>query len=299
MRWLVVVVLVACAHAPPKQTPPDVDAFYRAADLAKAGKAMLAYDAYTDFIRRYPYSRLRPDATIELADFDFDRGDVTAALAKYREATFPPDDDRGWYVRYRIAWCDLNLGNASEAEREMRAVTEAPPNGRRARTMLIDEAKKDLAAMVEKSADPTYVAADQLYAQQKFCEAAPLYSQVAQSDAREHEEAGYALVLSTISCEHLTDAAPDETTASTPPWQHVLAALDIYIAHAKVVEPAARFRRGQLLYDLHRFSDAAADFRAVIHDAPSDEMAPYARTLLLDCEQQLNQPAAPTTSSRK
>jgi hypothetical protein len=260
---------------------PDEVEFRRVYELARRQQPEQALPALMDFVMTYPDSKYRSDAELEAAEILFDKHDLANALRGYQLLHFPADDNRAWYARYKIAWCKWSLGDRAAAIAEMTAVSHAEATAAGPRTQLIDRARQDLATW--QGADLTYVRAEQLYAQQQFCEAAPLFAEVARgNDALDREEAAYAHVLATVSCEHLEKAKPD----ASAPWKRVLTAVEAYLSNVKPPMVGMRFLHGHILYAEGRFTEAAVDFRKVIDDAPTDETAPFAAVLLLDSDEQ-------------
>ncbi len=266
----------------------DAVLFYYATALTTHGRAGDAIAVLDELITDYPTSRYRPDAFLTLGDTRFDRGDTAGALASYQAASFPPDDERGWYTRYRIAWCHFRLGDTARAADELTAVLQAPPSRSPARAKLVAQARKDLGTLLGE--DATYARADALYAAKQFCEAAPLFALVAVSAAANRVEAAYAHVLATLSCEHLADVNPDAGPGQTPlpippPWQHAIAAMDLYLAQVAHADErdAVQFKRARILYAFVHFAEAARGFREVLH-ARDAELAGFAGALLLDCD---------------
>lgn len=275
MRWLLVVLAACGAPARPARPAATADEalFYRGADAYKAHDATAARAAFSELVASYPRSKFRDQARIQLADLAFDANQLEAARTQYEAVHV--QGELAAYVHYRHAWAEYDLGMYDAA------VAELADLDTQSRGLLHDQAAADLAGM-------RYRRADELYQQRDFCGAAPLYAAVVRvelsprTDRAQRDEAGYAHVLATISCEHLDDAAP----SAAPAWDRVLAAIDLYLAHATKPELAVRFKRGQIMYATARFHDAAGDFRHIVHDAPTDETAPYAAALLLDSDQQ-------------
>jgi predicted negative regulator of RcsB-dependent stress response len=146
VRWLLVFVLACGAPPRPPQQPsssPEQEQFYRAVELLKT-KPVEALVAFEDFVSAHPDSKLRRDALLEIADLQFDEGNLEIALSMYQMARFAADDERGWYVRYKIAWCYFRLGQRERAISEMSAVAGAEWTGAKARAQLIEAAKKDV-----------------------------------------------------------------------------------------------------------------------------------------------------------
>ncbi|MBV8762620.1 MAG: tetratricopeptide repeat protein [Deltaproteobacteria bacterium] len=265
MRWSLVL-LAACGGAPPRpQAPADEVLFYQGVDAAKSRETSRERAAFTQLLAEYPHSRFRDDATIQLADLAFDDKDLERARTLYESVH--RTDERGWYVRYRLAWVEYNQG-AFDA-----AVGELTDLAARSQGVIHAQAVVDAASW-------QYTRADELYAKHDMCAAAPLYAAVAATDTKQRDEAGYANVLATITCQHLDGAVPDGSAA----WAPVLAALDLYVTHATTIEPAARFLRGRILYATDRWRDAATEFRALLAAAPADPSAEPAAALLLDSD---------------
>ena len=275
MRWSLVV-LAACGGAPARPhatATPDEALFYRGADAYKAHDWAAARALYTRLVSTYPQSRFRDQAVILLADLAFDDNQLESARTQYESVHVK--GDLAQYVHYRHAWTDYDLGMFDAAVAELADLIG------QSRGVLHDQAVVDLAGM-------RYRRADELYAQHDFCEAAPLFADVARADnssrtdEKQRDEAGYAHVLATLSCEHLDDAKAD----GGPAWDRVLAAIDLYLARAKEPMPAVRYKRAQILYAAARYHDAATEFRRILKESPHEEVAPYAAALLLDSDNQ-------------
>jgi len=262
--------------------------FWYAHALATHDRAADSLAVLDELIADYPSSRYRADAFVTLGDAKFERGDIDGALLAYQAASFPADDERGWYARYRIAWCEFRLGDTARAATELGAIAQAPSSRSAARQKLIAQARKDLATLLGE--DDTYARADAFYAANQFCAAAPLFAMVAVSGATNRVEAAYANVLATLSCEHLNDGNPDVATSATPQlipesWQHAIAAMDLYLAQVPQADErdAVQFKRARILYAFAHFAEAARGFRGLLH-AHDAELAGYSGTLLLECD---------------
>lgn len=276
MRWSLVV-LAACGGTPARPARPaagpDEALLYRGVAASKAHDPVAARAAYTELVSTYPHSRFRDQAVIMLADLAFDDNQLELARTQYESVHV--QGELAAYVHYRHAWAEYDLGAYDAAVSELADLVAAAP----VRGTLHDQAIVDLAGM-------RYRRADELYAKHAFCEAAPLFADVtradtsARTDVKQHDEAGYAHVLATLSCEHLDDAKP----AASPAWDRVLAAIDLYLAHAKQPMPAVRYKRAQILYAAARFHEAATEFRRIVTESQHEELAPYAAALLLDSD---------------
>lgn len=241
----------------------------------------------------------RPPRTLDAfelltrADAQYDRGDVAGARASYLAVTMPADNAVRWYVRYRIAWCDFTLGNLSLARDEMTEVSHAPATPKTAR--LISAAADDLARWSDRD-NRAYLDGERAYAEQRFCDAAPLYARAVDDmpPGAARDEAAYAHVLATRACEHLVDTVPDPDRHEpmSPAYQRLLAALDLYVAHVASSSELAtiRFLRARIHYGFEDLAAAAPDFRAIMTASPDDETAGPAALLLLDCDNRLHLP---------
>jgi hypothetical protein len=133
-----------------------------------------------------------------------------------------------------------------------------------------------------------YFAGELAYARGDFCAAAPRYARYVQTHDGEHrDEAAYAHVLATLECQHLRDVTPPSTDATEPqpvppPWQHVLAATELYLATTKTPDPAVAFLHARILYGFAHLADAIAALRPLAHG--TDELARNAAVLLREAE---------------
>ncbi|HVY49303.1 MAG TPA: hypothetical protein VHB21_25605 [Minicystis sp.] len=145
-----------------------------------------------------------------------------------------------------------------------------------------------------------YYAAELGYARDAFCATAPLYAEVvtrAPASAR-RDEAAYAHVKATMSCEHLDSLAAlprsegDSPRAIPRSWQRVLDAMDLYLHHVTSApdRDSIRYARALLLFAYDHLEDAAAGLRDLVADAPADIDVGGAATMLLDCDARTKSP---------
>ncbi|HEY1816402.1 MAG TPA: tetratricopeptide repeat protein [Kofleriaceae bacterium] len=136
-----------------------------------------------------------------------------------------------------------------------------------------------------------YFAGELAYARGDFCTAAPRYARYVRShDDENRDEAAYAHVLATMQCQHLMDASPPASDASEPqpippPWQHVLAATELYLATVKQPDPAVQFTHARILYAFAHLADASRELRALA--TGTDELARTAAVLFADAQHRL------------
>ncbi|MCB0403703.1 MAG: tetratricopeptide repeat protein [Bdellovibrionales bacterium] len=97
-------------------------------------------------VRSYPKSRKYDEAILVLADFYFDNQKFAPALAKYQTILRRKDSDLANYALYKIAWCQLNLGQSSQALANMQKVVEKLEGSQeKLKFNLRDQAINDLA----------------------------------------------------------------------------------------------------------------------------------------------------------
>ncbi len=113
------------------------------ADLVGDGAARdEALRELTRLVRTWPSTEHTSDAFLLLGELYFDRGDVLKALPAYQraaaDATFAQRD----FARYKLAWCQYNVGEFAAGFATLREVILAPTPG--TRVTLQEEAAKDL-----------------------------------------------------------------------------------------------------------------------------------------------------------
>lgn len=136
---------------------------------------------------------------------------------------------------------------------------------------------------------------------ERYCEAAPIYSDAIDTGAVRREDAAYAAVVAWDRClegatyrpaDSERRAAYDEPAFAplpiSPPVQSLLAAMTAYmqIAAGSPPTPALvliKYRRARILYEHNRITEAIPIFREITEKHPGSEVTVYAASLLLDC----------------
>jgi tetratricopeptide (TPR) repeat protein len=145
---------------------------------------------------------------------------------------------------------------------------------------------------------------------ERFCDAAPIYTEVVKLDpspaAKYRNDAALASVLSWRKCLRVdelppvADAAPAATTGrrvhpkprAIPDAQlKMVDAFDTYVKYVKDSPDLVRvlWQKAYLYYEYDHLKEAIPLFREIAYKHPEDEMAVYAADLLFDCYAQLEQ----------
>jgi TolA-binding protein len=96
-------------------------------------------------IRQYPRSVKFDDAVVYLGDYYFDHQKFRDAIAKYRILIQRNDSALHDYATYKMAWCELNTGEARKALADMKAlVKNLAGTSDKAKFNLRDQAIRDL-----------------------------------------------------------------------------------------------------------------------------------------------------------
>jgi hypothetical protein len=83
--------------------------------LHARGRADDAATTLSALIADYPSSRWQVEAHISLGEQLFERHDPAAARDHYQQAVPAAKGEAAWYARYKIAWCDIELGDLLHA----------------------------------------------------------------------------------------------------------------------------------------------------------------------------------------
>ena len=107
---------------------------------------------FRELIRKYPRSRLVPESFLALGEQAFQANDVQGARFAYERAYQASGSRVATYALYKLAWCDINLGEHRKALEKLRRVLalarepgNAPAGEGRDRVQLTREALTDLA----------------------------------------------------------------------------------------------------------------------------------------------------------
>lgn len=96
-------------------TGPDAEMFYKAEAMRGQGDPKGMRDALLELVRDHPTSKFMPWAYLMLGDEFFDRDEFKSSANFYEKALTYPNDDTGAYALYKVAWCQISLGNDTEA----------------------------------------------------------------------------------------------------------------------------------------------------------------------------------------
>lgn len=94
-------------------------------------------------VRTWPSSASVTDAYLLLGELYFERGEVMRALPAYQRAAADASFAQRDFARYKLAWCQYNVGEYAEGFATLREVVLSPATSPRAVT-LQDEAVRDL-----------------------------------------------------------------------------------------------------------------------------------------------------------
>lgn len=122
--------------------------FWYGQTLAERGRTADALAAFARVAAEYPASRHAAEAQVAIAETTFDAGDVAGALAGYRAVRADGAPDRALYVRYKIAWCEYNLGDYSSAVADFVAVASDTADRTPVHDKLATSARGDLVRVI-------------------------------------------------------------------------------------------------------------------------------------------------------
>lgn len=96
-------------------------------------------------IHQYPSSRKFEEATVYLGDYYFDKSKFRDAQAKFRILLNRPTSPLHHYAKYKLAWCELNVGEKQKAVAELKlVVSQLAGTQDKAKFNLREQAIKDL-----------------------------------------------------------------------------------------------------------------------------------------------------------
>ncbi|MEZ4453710.1 MAG: hypothetical protein R3B09_29920, partial [Nannocystaceae bacterium] len=151
--------------APPRPTPQDQPCSVAAKLLAAGDQAMAAGDpmsakqSYFDLIKTYPSCPEVPHAFLAFGDYYFAQAQLPEARQLYTKVTQFPGPALVAYATYKIAWCDLNEGNATAALDRFARVLSLTAQDPKAHTSLRAAALRDSVVAYADTGDPRKAAA--------------------------------------------------------------------------------------------------------------------------------------------
>lgn len=186
-------------------TGPDAEKFYKAEAMRGQGDSKGMRDALLELVRDHPTSKFMPRAYLMLGDEFFDRGEFKSAVNFYEKAMTYPNDDTGAYAQYKVAWCQVNQGNDTEALASFMKAAE------RAQRVPTDQGRALVAASIRDSVLP-YLRVGKLGRAPEF------YKKLTTGTAVTLEEVLSKLAVAAIDVGRRDDLASACKSSGMPPW---------------------------------------------------------------------------------
>jgi TolA-binding protein len=117
--------------------------------LQQSGELADARVRYERLITDFPRSRFRADAEIALGDAVFEAQDLRSAHAAYERVLALPRSRVTDYARYKLAWTQLNEGDAEAALTTIAVLCRANDDAK-----IVKEARKDLVRFYARARSP-------------------------------------------------------------------------------------------------------------------------------------------------
>ncbi len=150
----------------PDYVDNDKAQFFIAHEFRELGNFQEMLKSYEELIRRYPKSNFRYESWLIIGDYNFDKGDIDAAIENYRSILKNQETYAHNMARYKLAWCYINKDKTSLAvdlwEQAVRMPTLQEPgidvvdslSDRPLRLDVRQDALRDLAFYYAESRDP-------------------------------------------------------------------------------------------------------------------------------------------------
>jgi TolA-binding protein len=152
----------------------------------------------------------------------------------------------------------------------------------------------------------SYYAADALYQLERWCDAAPLFSEATRRDVAHREDAAFGAVVAWRECLHLDDTRPVAQSRGTPraipePWRKMIDAFELYLRYVPNGADRVRVQYQEALafYELDHCQEAMPLFGEIARRHQDSPLAPYAADLLFDCRAQRAEKAELRAESRE
>ncbi|MBK8013969.1 MAG: tetratricopeptide repeat protein [Deltaproteobacteria bacterium] len=125
----------------------DAVLFYLGYNEYEDGEKKKAVDHYWTLVKRFPKSRLVPDAYLQLGEHFFSDNDVVRARKAFELALSTQEARVHNYALYKLAWCDYNVQEFERGIKRLKDVIERSEEGNKDRkaVQLKSEALRDLA----------------------------------------------------------------------------------------------------------------------------------------------------------
>ncbi|MCB9655971.1 MAG: tetratricopeptide repeat protein [Deltaproteobacteria bacterium] len=124
----------------------DAVLFYLGYNEYEDGEKKKAVDHYWTLVKRFPKSRLVPDAYLQLGEHFFADNDVVRARKAFDFALSTQEARVHNYALYKLAWCDYNVQEFEQGIKRLKEVIERSEEGKdRKAVQLKSEALRDLA----------------------------------------------------------------------------------------------------------------------------------------------------------
>ena len=134
----------------PSWSQADEAAFRLGLARAALRQPDAALEALETIPTRYPDSAYVPEAWVQIGELSFVAGDTTRALEAFKRASSYPDRQivesaLGDFALYKLAWCQYDLGDVTQAVASMKAAVAAAVGADPRDVVLLAHAQGDLA----------------------------------------------------------------------------------------------------------------------------------------------------------
>ncbi|MCK9515181.1 MAG: tol-pal system protein YbgF [Ottowia sp.] len=141
----------ASAAGPPMGSPTEVgnldtdagdlsqgnerEQYQRVLEAFRAGEYKKAQAGFADFVKRYPSSKLAPDALFWLGNAQYATRDYKEAIINFRSLVDSrPNHDKAPEALLSIANCEVELGDSKAARQTLQSLQERYPDSEAAKT---------------------------------------------------------------------------------------------------------------------------------------------------------------------
>ncbi len=131
----------------PRYSRADQATFFLGSAYTDVGRQKDGVSAFKKLVKLYPQSAYVPDAYVLIGEYYFENNEAFPALKAYLKASAYTDHPKYGFAKYKLAWCQFNVGEYDQAINTMKEVVSfsmSASSDDKGNLQLQDEALKDL-----------------------------------------------------------------------------------------------------------------------------------------------------------